>query len=437
MVVRGSASYRLAAKLKEMKQNLKIWNREVFGRLECNKAATLQQVELWDLVERERSLTEEEAVCKKGSQGGIRKEQEVREGVANAFQQMLSESSDWKADIGELQLKQISHCWDFIKEEILDMFKEFHEQNSFLRSLNNTFLVLLPKKGGAEDLGDYRPISLLGGLYKLLAKVLANRLKKVIGKVVSPIRMLFAEGFAKNGVWSEMVGMDVELYIYNQVFSLGEQSVSQGVLSLGVAYGEVEDRLSIFHTYSLLMIQLFFCEAKKEHITHLSWILFWFEAASGLRINLAKSEILPVGEVEEVDEMAAELGLARRLEKLQRDFLWGGGNLEKKAHLVNWEVVCADKENGGLGLRKLALLNKALLGKWLWRFACVKEDLWKQVLVAKYGQEDLGWRTKKANGAFGVGSCPKDSRIFLLWLCIRMPQWKRCGTRTSAKAAEI
>ena len=51
-----------------------------------------------------------------------------------------------------------------------------------------------------------------------------------------------------------------------------------------------------------------FCEAKKEHITHLSWILFWFEAVLGLRINLAKSEILSVGEVEEVDEMAVELG---------------------------------------------------------------------------------------------------------------------------------
>ena len=85
-------------------------------------------------------------------------------------------------------------CWDFIKEEILDMFKEFHEQNSFLRSLNNTFLVLLLKKGWAEDLGDYRPISLLGGLYKLLAKVLANRLKKVIGKVVSPDQNAFVIG---------------------------------------------------------------------------------------------------------------------------------------------------------------------------------------------------------------------------------------------------
>ena len=95
--------------------------------------------------------------------------------------------------------------------------------------------------------------------------------------------------------------------------------------------------------------------------------------------------------------------VARRLEKLQRDFLWEGGNLERKVHLVNWEVVCAEKEKGGLGLRKLVLLNKALLGKWIWRFACEKENLWKQVLLAKYGQEGFGWRTKKVNETFGVG----------------------------------
>ena len=95
--------------------------------------------------------------------------------------------------------------------------------------------------------------------------------------------------------------------------------------------------------------------------------------------------------------------VAWRLEKLQRDFLWGGGNLERKVHLVNWEVVCAEKEKGGLGLRKLVLLNKALLGKWIWRFACEKENLWKQVLLAKYGQEGFGWRTKKVNKMFGVG----------------------------------
>ena len=51
-----------------------------------------------------------------------------------------------------------------------------------------------------------------------------------------------------------------------------------------------------------------FCEASKKHLTHLSWILLWFESASGLRINLAKSEIIPIGEVEEIEELAVELG---------------------------------------------------------------------------------------------------------------------------------
>ena len=75
----------------------------------------------------------------------------------------------------------------------------------------------------------------------------------------------------------------------------------------------------------------------------------------------------------------------------------------EESPLVNWEVVCADKKKGGLGLRKLALLNKALLGKWIWRFACDKENLWKKVILVKYGQEGFGWRTNEANWTFGVG----------------------------------
>ena len=85
-------------------------------------------------------------------------------------------------------------AWDFVKADVMGFFKEFYENGKFVKSLNATFLVLIPKKVGAEALGDYRPISLVGSLYKWLAKVLANRLKKVVGKVVSKAQGAFVEG---------------------------------------------------------------------------------------------------------------------------------------------------------------------------------------------------------------------------------------------------
>ena len=90
--------------------------------------------------------------------------------------------------------------------------------------------------------------------------------------------------------------------------------------------------------------------------------------------------------------------VARRLEKLQRDFLWGGGSTERKAHLVNWERVCVGKEKGGLGLRKLAPLNKALLGKWVWIFAWAKDRCGNEFLWQNMGKRNLGGGLKRQMG---------------------------------------
>ena len=65
------------------------------------------------------------------------------------------------------------------------VFRDFFATSKFVKSLNSTFLVMVSKKEGVDYFKDFRPISLVGSLYKLIAKVLANRLKKVMGSVVN------------------------------------------------------------------------------------------------------------------------------------------------------------------------------------------------------------------------------------------------------------
>jgi hypothetical protein len=57
--------------------------------------------------------------------------------------------------------------------------------------------------------------------------------------------------------------------------------------------------------------------------------------------------------------------VAKRLEKIQRDFLWGGMNDDFKYHLVQWDKVCTPIDEGGLGIKNIRRFNQALLGKWL------------------------------------------------------------------------
>ena len=78
-----------------------------------------------------------------------------------------------------------SFSWDFVKDEVMGFFRESFEHNQFVKSLNATFLVLVPKGSIVEDLKDIRPISLVGSLYKILSKVLANRIKRVMGLIIS------------------------------------------------------------------------------------------------------------------------------------------------------------------------------------------------------------------------------------------------------------
>ncbi|RVW12452.1 LINE-1 retrotransposable element ORF2 protein [Vitis vinifera] len=83
--------------------------------------------------------------------------------------------------------------------------------------------------------------------------------------------------------------------------------------------------------------------------------------------------------------------VAAKRERLQRDFLWSGVGEGKRDHLVRWEAVCKPRIIGGLGIGKIPLRNRALLGKWLWRFPRESTSLWHQVILSIYGTHSNGW----------------------------------------------
>jgi hypothetical protein len=75
---------------------------------------------------------------------------------------------------------------------------------------------------------------------------------------------------------------------------------------------------------------------------------------------------------------------AESLDKLNRDFLWGDCDGRKKIHIVNWDSVCRPKYLGGLGIKKTANMNKAMLAKSGWRMLQNDEGLWCNILKDKY-----------------------------------------------------
>ncbi|RVW93092.1 Transposon TX1 uncharacterized 149 kDa protein [Vitis vinifera] len=345
-------------------------------------------------------------------------EREIKEEVCRVYQGLLANPGGWKPRIDALMFERLEegnveglekpfteeevfralsgYCgekapgpdgfsmafwqfsWDFVKEEVMNFFRQFHETGSFVRSLNATFLVLIPKKEGAEDLKDFRPISLVistsqnafvEGRQIMDAVLVANEainsiVKSNRGAILCKLdiekaydhvdwdfllavmeKMGFGERWCRWIKWclstvrcSVMVngsptsffqssrglrqGDPLSPYLFvvvMEAFSvLIKTAVAGGFLAPCLIRGRRGEGVQISH---LLFADdtLIFCEAKEDQLLYLGWLLMWFEAISGLRVNLEKSELIPVGRVDNVDELADEFGY--RVGKLSSTYL--------------------------------------------------------------------------------------------------------------------
>jgi hypothetical protein len=84
--------------------------------------------------------------------------------------------------------------FDVVGDDLLDMVEDSRTRGKIQKSLNSTFLTLIPKENSSRTFGDYIPISLCNLCYKLISKVIANRIKPILSRELSVKQLGFLKG---------------------------------------------------------------------------------------------------------------------------------------------------------------------------------------------------------------------------------------------------
>eukprot|EP00253_Pinus_taeda_P010079 PITA_10079 len=85
-------------------------------------------------------------------------------------------------------------CWNTIKQEVWEVVEDSRHSGTILKSINSTFLALIPKVEEAKTPDKFRPISLCNVIYKIISKVIANRLKSILPGIISEEQSGYVEG---------------------------------------------------------------------------------------------------------------------------------------------------------------------------------------------------------------------------------------------------
>jgi hypothetical protein len=85
-------------------------------------------------------------------------------------------------------------CWEVVKHDVYRVVEDSRRSTSILKALNATMITLIPKENEARTPDQYRPIALCNVVYKIISKVIANRLKPLLPTLISQEQAGFVEG---------------------------------------------------------------------------------------------------------------------------------------------------------------------------------------------------------------------------------------------------
>lgn len=131
----------------------------------------------------------------------------------------------------------IKDFWDVVQDDVMRFLVEFHRNGRLTKGINSTFIALIPKVESLQRLNDFHPICLVGSLYKILAKVFANRLHSVIRSVISDTQSAFVKGcqildgiLVANEVVDDARKYNKEVLLFKVDFEKAYDSIDWGYL---------------------------------------------------------------------------------------------------------------------------------------------------------------------------------------------------------------
>jgi len=126
--------------------------------------------------------------------------QREKESLVARFSELEIKSAVWDCGGDKspgpdgLNFNFIKQFWEILKPDFIRFMDEFYINGTFPKGSNASFLALIPKLNDPQSLNDYRPISLIGCVHKIVAKVLAKRLALVLPHLIDERQTTFMKG---------------------------------------------------------------------------------------------------------------------------------------------------------------------------------------------------------------------------------------------------
>ncbi|XP_050918313.1 uncharacterized protein LOC127135714 [Lathyrus oleraceus] len=119
---------------------------------------------------------------------------EVECEIFNHFQQKLFEPESNRQKLLGVNFRFYKKCWEVIKDDLLDFVMKFHWNAILPKAVTASSISLIQKPNNPEGLNNHHLICQIGSVYRILAKLLTDKLKKVISGWVSSSQLEFIQG---------------------------------------------------------------------------------------------------------------------------------------------------------------------------------------------------------------------------------------------------